>query len=112
MTWVRGWFQVTSKEEMRAKAWPMYQQHYALVRATTPPRRLLEYRLGSGWEPLCEFLHKPVPDVPFPHVNEREAMPKMIKEVVQANAAKLGRWMLLLLMIPLLRALGAQRFRS
>ena len=24
---------------------------------------------GEGWEPLCEFLEVPVPDVPFPHEN-------------------------------------------
>lgn len=24
---------------------------------------------GDSWEPLCEFLGKPVPDVPFPHEN-------------------------------------------
>ena len=23
---------------------------------------------GHGWEPLCEFLERPVPCVPFPHV--------------------------------------------
>jgi hypothetical protein len=24
---------------------------------------------GEGWEPLCEFLGVPIPDVPFPHEN-------------------------------------------
>jgi hypothetical protein len=23
----------------------------------------------QGWEPLCDFLKKPVPHVPFPHLN-------------------------------------------
>lgn len=33
-------------------------------------------RLLSGWtsEPLCKFLEKPVPSVPFPRVNDRAAL--------------------------------------
>jgi hypothetical protein len=26
----------------------------------------------EGWEPLCKFLGKPVPDQPFPHINDSE----------------------------------------
>lgn len=26
---------------------------------------------GSGWEPLCEFLGRPMPAAPFPHENKR-----------------------------------------
>ena len=26
---------------------------------------------GEGWEPLCRFLGRPVPDLPFPHVYSR-----------------------------------------
>jgi len=25
---------------------------------------------GDGWEQLCEFLHVPIPDIPFPHLNK------------------------------------------
>ena len=39
-----------------------------------PKEKLLEYKLGSGWELLCEFLGKQVPDVPFPVVNETEVL--------------------------------------
>jgi hypothetical protein len=28
---------------------------------------------GDGWEKLCHFLKKPVPDSPFPHANKRAA---------------------------------------
>jgi hypothetical protein len=31
--------------------------------------RLLELRLGDGWEPLCAFLGVPVPGKPYPRVN-------------------------------------------
>ena len=35
-----------------------------------PAEKLLVYRLGDGWEPLCNFLGVPVPDVPYPHEND------------------------------------------
>lgn len=42
-----------------------------MVRGLVPPERLLEWSVQDGWEPLCNFLDKPVPDEPFPHVNTR-----------------------------------------
>jgi hypothetical protein len=29
---------------------------------------VLDFELGSGWTELCEFLQKPIPSLPFPHV--------------------------------------------
>lgn len=49
-----------------------FERHNALVRRTVPAERLLEWRPGDGWEPLCSALGLPVPDAPFPHVNTRE----------------------------------------
>lgn len=42
------------------------------VRATAPADRLLIWRTGDGWEPICDALGLPVPDEPFPHVNSTE----------------------------------------
>ncbi len=50
-----------------------YMEHYKLVRKVCPPERLLEFKLGSGWEPLCEFLGTEIPpDVPYPNVNDKD----------------------------------------
>lgn len=55
-----------------------YERHNAEVRAEVPANRLLEWRPGDGWAPLCERLGVPVPDEPFPKINRtdtwREAM--------------------------------------
>lgn len=40
-----------------------------MIRGLVPKERLLEWTVEDGWEPLCAFLGKPVPDEPFPHVN-------------------------------------------
>ena len=33
--------------------------------------RLVVWRAGDGWEPICKTLELPVPDLPFPHKNKR-----------------------------------------
>jgi len=47
-----------------------YERHNDEVRGTIPPDRLLEWRPGDGWEPLCTALGVRVPDEPFPHENK------------------------------------------
>ena len=43
------------------------ERHNEAVRRGVPRGRLLVWSVAEGWEPLCEFLGIPVPDVPFPH---------------------------------------------
>jgi hypothetical protein len=56
----------------RVVAEAFYERHNAGVRRDAPANRLLEWRAGDGWEPLCAALGLPVPAEPFPHVNPRE----------------------------------------
>jgi hypothetical protein len=39
-------------------------------------RVVLVYQVSQGWEPLCQFLGKPIPDVPFPNLNSRTEFQK------------------------------------
>ena len=55
-----------SSDSMRAAM----DRFNAEVQATVPPERLLVWSVGDGWEPLCNFLDVPVPDSPFPHLND------------------------------------------
>jgi len=50
----------------------VYERHNDEVRRTVPAEKLLEYRPGDGWEPLCAFLGVPVPDAPYPKTNSTE----------------------------------------
>ena len=68
------YFKASDGEGMKANARPVYRQHYEDVRATVQSERLLEYKLGEGWKPLCDFLGKEVPDEDFPWVNEVDAL--------------------------------------
>ena len=50
----------------------MFNQHTKEVVDTIDSDRLLIYNAREGWEPLCQFLDKPVPDAAFPRVNSRD----------------------------------------
>ncbi|KAL2818733.1 hypothetical protein BDW59DRAFT_181869 [Aspergillus cavernicola] len=52
----------------------VYEQHSATIRGmlVDEPERLLVWRVQDGWEPLCEFLGKPVPEEEFPSGNKIE----------------------------------------
>jgi hypothetical protein len=79
--WVPGQFGAPTKEECRRKARSVYEGHYREVREVTPRGRLLEYKLGDGWEPLCKFLGKDVPDMEFPRINESAMLERQLKIV-------------------------------
>ncbi|KAI1261501.1 P-loop containing nucleoside triphosphate hydrolase protein [Xylariaceae sp. FL1019] len=65
--------------------------HNNWVRSLVPKERLLEMDLAGGWEPLCEFLDKPIPDEPFPRLNDSEARDKFMRRVLyQAGAMWIG----------------------
>ncbi|KAJ9666163.1 hypothetical protein H2201_003842 [Coniosporium apollinis] len=76
-----GFFGASNPDEIRRKAREVYVQHYRKVRAAVPKERLLEYQLGSGWGPLCEFLGKDEPEEEFPWVNEAAALKEKIDAI-------------------------------
>ncbi|KAI0142659.1 hypothetical protein GGR57DRAFT_495649 [Xylariaceae sp. FL1272] len=43
--------------------------HYNMVHRLVPVDHRLEWTVEDGWEALCKFLNKPIPDRPFPHQN-------------------------------------------
>jgi hypothetical protein len=49
----------------------VFLRHSDEVVAAVSSERLLVYRVSEGWEPLCTFLDVPVPDEPFPRLNDR-----------------------------------------
>ena len=81
--WTQGWMKAQSKSEMQKNARVVYREHYALVERVTPPDRLLRLKLEDGWEPLCRFLDKPVPQMAFPRVNEAAALNEKISLIAR-----------------------------
>jgi hypothetical protein len=59
------------------------REHSRRVKASIPKDRLLVMKLGDGWEPLCKFLGKPVPEnEPFPRLNDAEYADKMAVSIL------------------------------
>jgi len=101
----RTWAEVRDMDKLRAR----YDRHYDDIRAIVPADRLFEMELGDGWEGLCAFLDKPVPDVPFPKKNQaaelkqglpqeqwvkaKEAIFKLVVPLAACGAVAGGVWM-------------------
>ncbi|KAF6231212.1 hypothetical protein HO173_010544 [Letharia columbiana] len=76
------YFHANTPDELRQNARSVYKEHYRRIREAAPKGRLLEYRLGEGWGPLCDFLGKDVPEgLPFPRINEAAALKARVREV-------------------------------
>ncbi len=74
----------------RTRAIEVFEAWTADVVASVPADRLLVFEVAQGWEPLCDFLGVPVPDVGFPRVNDRESMLRRFATVRFATRAVPG----------------------
>lgn len=68
---ILGFFEAKNVDEARKNVRMVYDRHYRELKEIVPPENLLIYHMGEGWDPICEFLGKPVPDAEFPRVNEK-----------------------------------------
>jgi len=59
------------------------------VQQNVPADRLLVWSASDGWEPLCEFLELPVPDTPFPHLNDSK---EFGERIVDGSLLALQEW--------------------
>ncbi len=79
----RGILQDTfdNRFEDKAHAIAVFKRHIDEVRAAIAPARLLVFDVREGWEPLCRFLGVPVPDEPFPRLNDTASTQAMIRQI-------------------------------
>jgi hypothetical protein len=54
----------------KAFAIDFFNRWNAEVKRVVPADKLLVFEVKDGWEPLCAFLNKPIPAIPFPKVND------------------------------------------
>lgn len=58
------------------------------VQKNIPPHRLLLFNKDSEWKPLCDFLGKPIPNVPLPLNNDKKTINQTIKHVSLSSSKK------------------------
>jgi hypothetical protein len=75
----------TTAEYMAAAA----ERYADEVKQNVPSDRLLVWSVTEGWEPLCEFLEVPVPDTPFPHLNDAK---EFADRVVDGALLSIQQW--------------------
>jgi hypothetical protein len=75
----------TTSESMRS-AMERFNEE---VQQNVPADRLLVWSASDGWEPLCEFLELPVPDTPFPHLNDSK---EFGERIVDGSLLALQEW--------------------
>jgi hypothetical protein len=79
-----------STMEDRTEAIAQYKQHIEDVKAAVPPEKLLIFTVTEGWKPLCKFLGMPIPATPFPNVNDRADVKKIINDITKGAYVILG----------------------
>jgi hypothetical protein len=65
-----------------------FLDHYAHVKAVVPPENLLEFNSVDGWEPLCKFFGKEIPEEPYPRINDADAVVTVLGAVWYATHMK------------------------
>lgn len=82
----------------RAKLRQAYEVHNDRIRALVPKESLLEWEPKDGWEPICEFLGKNVPEEVFPHSNKGD---DVSRGVLLAARIRVVKWALRKTIVPL-----------
>jgi Sulfotransferase domain len=59
------------------------------VKNAVPADRLLVWSVKEGWGPLCEFLELPVPEGPFPHLNDST---EFLNRIIDGSLDALTEW--------------------
>jgi hypothetical protein len=64
----------------------VFEAHNQDVIDSVPAEQLLVFEAAQGWDPLCEFLEVPVPDVPYPKTNTTEDFQAMMRQRAGARS--------------------------
>lgn len=91
--WHDGWYndRGDGKGMLNNAVW-CYENHCAMVRGMcVGQREYLEFSVEEGWEPLCKFLGKEVPDISFPRGNDKDAFDKTVDDVLAKGMKKVLR---------------------
>jgi hypothetical protein len=70
------------KFEDKEEAIRLFKEHEEDVKRSVPADKLLIFETGvDGWEKLCRFLGKEVPDKSWPHLNQRETFTTSVEHL-------------------------------
>ncbi len=67
-------------DDFAANGISLFRSHNEAIREASKGRKFLEYEVGSGWAPLCEFLGVEIPDGEFPRSDDWVEYKKMVEQ--------------------------------
>lgn len=67
----------------------VWDRHLAWLEEIVPKDKLVYFNVKDGWEPLCKALEVPVPDMPFPRLNDAKDLEDHFKKLAVKG---LMRW--------------------
>ena len=83
------WDRMENRMQDRAYMVDFFTNRSQAIKDYIAPDRLLVYQVSEGWEPLCEFLGMPVPDMAFPRINSRDETREMLSNLMGASGTGL-----------------------
>ena len=66
----RAYHMLCWDDDFDANGRKFWREYNRQVRALTDPNDLFVYELGEGWDRLCAFLGKTIPEVKYPNNDE------------------------------------------
>jgi hypothetical protein len=72
----------------KAYAIVRYLNHIEEVKKFVPADQLLIFNVQEGWAPLCNFLGKEIPALPFPKTNDTKAFEGKIKKLYKEGVVE------------------------
>ena len=94
--WIR---EFSGRFEDKEFAVDVFNNHIELVKKIIPAERLLIHSAKEGWQPLCDFLGVPVPNEPYPWINESINFKRNLRIIIAM------KWLPAILVIVLLLGL-------
>lgn len=70
------------KFDDKAEAIKIYHEHNEEVQRIVPSEQLLVMKISEGWQPICDFLGKEVPNQPFPNKNKQAVLNDKIDKLI------------------------------
>ena len=69
--------------EDREFAISLFNKHVEEVKKHVPAEKLLIFDVKQGWEHLCNFLNVPIPNKPFPRLNDSSNVKARSREIIK-----------------------------
>ena len=89
--------------EDRESTIKVFNGHVEEVKRVIPEEKLLMHSPKDGWEPLCEFLDEPIPEEPYPWVNDSKVFARRLMFI------KFLSWLPLIILLSVLGVILSSR---